>query len=518
MSWPLKPLKEILEPSGLHRAGTHDLPVLSITMKHGLVDQADKFKKRVASSDTSSYRIAYRHELVVGFPIDEGVLGFQEKYAAGIVSPAYDIWSLSQPNTCHIPFLERYLRSDQARRLYASRMQGAVARRRSLPKDDFVKLEIPFPPVNDQIRIAHLLGKVEGLIAQRKQHLLQLDNLLKSVFLEMFGDPVQNEKGWQIAPLEQLGSINRGVSKHRPRNDPKLLNGTHPLIQTGEVSNAGTYITAYTQTYSDLGFTQSKLWPAGTLCITIAANIAQTGILTFDACFPDSVVGFLADKAESNTLYVLGLFWFFQAILEKNAPAAAQKNINLEILRGLAVPKPPIELQDKFAEIVETIEALKHRYRQSLTDLETLYAALSQSAFNGELDLSRVPLPTVVISGLTVEANTSVTGSVRVTAFAFPDLDMSASALCDEAPRLKLLTAWLGTWQAHLGAQPFVLQDFLDAAGARLQELYPNDDLAVGMAAYEQIKDWVFNALDGGSLAQGYDKNTKRVTLRTALA
>src|SRR6185312_442469 len=130
----------------------------------------------------------------------------------------------------------------------------------------------------------------------------------------------------------------------------------------------------YTQTYSDLGFAQSKLWPAGTLCITIAANIAQTGILTFDACFPDSVVGFLADKAESNTLYVLVLFWFFQAILEKNAPAAAQKNINLEILRGLAVPKPPIELQDKFAGIVKKIEALKARYRQSLTDLETLYA------------------------------------------------------------------------------------------------------------------------------------------------
>ncbi len=139
-------------------------------------------------------------------------------------------------------------------------------------------------------------------------------------------------------------------------------------------------------------FTQSKLWPAGTLCITIAANIAQTGILTFDACFPDSVVGFLAHKAESNTLYILGLFWFFQAMLEKNAPAAAQKNINLEILRALVVPKPPIELQDEFAVVVEKIEGLKSRYKQSLTNLEALYGALSQQAFNGELDLSRVQL------------------------------------------------------------------------------------------------------------------------------
>jgi len=518
MIWPLKPLEEILKPSGLHRAGVRDLPVLSITMKHGLVDQADKFKKRVASSDTSSYRIAYKHELVVGFPIDEGVLGFQEKYAAGIVSPAYDIWSLSQPETCHIPFLERYLRSDQARRLYASRMQGAVARRRSLPKGDFLKLEIPFPPLDDQIRIAHLLGRLEGLIAQRKQHLQQLDDLLKSVFLEMFGDPVRNEKGWDTAPLEKLGAVNRGVSKHRPRNDPKLLGGTHPLIQTGEVSNAGTYITAYTQTYSDLGFAQSKLWPAGTLCITIAANIAQTGILTFDACFPDSVVGFLAHKPESNSLYVLGLFWFFQAILEKNAPAAAQKNINLEILRGLSVPKPPIELQDKFAAIAERIEALKSRYRQSLTDLETLYAALSQSAFQGELDLSRIPLPAATLEPAPMEDPTTVTVELDVPAALLPDLGLSAAALTDEAKRLALLTAWLEAWNATHAGRAFVLADFLDAAQARLAELHPDDDLELGMAAYEQIRDWVFAALGDGALAQDFDADSKRITLKTARA
>ncbi len=252
------------------------------------------------------------------------------------------------------------------------------------------KIKIPLPPLDHQICIAHLLGKVEGLIAQRKQHLQQLDDLLKSVFLEMFGDPVRNEKGWDKAPLEKLGSVNRGVSKHRPRNDPKLLGGKYPLIQTGEVSNAGTYITTSTQTYSDLGFAQSKLWPVRTLCITIAANIAQTGILTFEACFPDSVVGFIADKNVANPLYVHGLFWFFQAILEKNAPAAAQKNINLEILRGLEVPKPPVHLQNDFATIVEKIEGLKSRYQQSLTDLEALYGALSQQAFKGELDLSRV--------------------------------------------------------------------------------------------------------------------------------
>ncbi len=393
MSWNFRSLNSLLDKSGENRSGNNDYPVLSITMKDGLVDQSQKFKKRIASQDTTKYRIAYRNELVVGFPIDEGVLGFQTKYPAGIVSPAYDIWKLRDPDGTHIPYLERYLRSTQARHIYASKMQGAVARRRSLSKADFLALEIPFPSIEDQKRIAYLLGTVEGLIAERKKHLQQLDDLLKSVFLDMFGDPVRNEKGWDKLPLSELGYLDRGVSKHRPRNAPKLLGGKYPLIQTGDISNAGTYITKFTQTYSELGLAQSKLWPSGTLCITIAANIAQTGIMTFEACFPDSIVGFSIDKEKSNLLYALGLFWFFQQILEKNAPAAAQKNINLKILRELIVPVPPIPLQNEFATIVEKLESIKSHYQNSSAGLEVLYDTLSQSAFKGKLDLTLVSLP-----------------------------------------------------------------------------------------------------------------------------
>jgi type I restriction enzyme, S subunit len=90
----------------------------------------------------------------------------------------------------------------------------------------------------------------------------------------MFGDPVRNEKGWEVCNLNELGSLDRGVSKARPRNSPELLGGIYPLIQTGDVTNSGIYITAYKQTYSELGLKQSKLWPKGTMLITIAANIA----------------------------------------------------------------------------------------------------------------------------------------------------------------------------------------------------------------------------------------------------
>lgn len=250
-------------------------------------------------------------------------------------------------------------------------------------------LRIPRLSISDQLHIANLLSKAENLIAQRKESIALLDEFLKSTFLEMFGDPVNNDMKWDIVQLSKLGTLDRGVSKNRPRNLPELLGGKYPLIQTGEVSNAGLYITKYTHTYSELGLKQSKLWKKGTLLITIAANIAQTSILTFDACFPDSVVGFVAEEKTANTVYVHYLFGFFQKILEKNAPQAAQKNINLALLRTLDVPKPPLELQTQFAQIVEKTEALKVQYQNSLQELENLYGSLSQRAFRGELTLNQ---------------------------------------------------------------------------------------------------------------------------------
>ncbi|MDL2124349.1 MAG: restriction endonuclease subunit S, partial [Deltaproteobacteria bacterium] len=224
-------------------------------------------------------------------------------------------------------------------------------------------IRIPIPEkYEDQIRIATFLSRAEELIAKRKESIRLLDELLKSTFLEIFGDPVRNDKGWDEEPLSKFGTLNRGVSKHRPRNAPELLGGPYPLIQTGDVASAGLYIRSYNQTYSEIGLKQSKLWPKRTLCITIAANIAKTAILDFDACFPDSVVGFTPFPEESHPIYVHYLFKFFQRILEKNAPQAAQKNINLQILRNLPVPKPHIREQDPFVKLVEKVDSLKTKY------------------------------------------------------------------------------------------------------------------------------------------------------------
>ena len=196
----------------------------------------------------------------------------------------------------------------------------------------------------------------------------------------MFGDPVENEMGWEVKKLGEFGELARGVSKHRPRNAPELLGGKMPLIQTGDVANSDFYIRKYSSTYSDLGVAQSKVWEAGTLCITIAATIGKCAILSFTACFPDSVVGYKPNK-DTNTIYMFFIFKNMQKMLEEFAPGVAQKNINLKILSGLNIPLPPLPLQHLFAQRIEQIEHQKSEVQKAITDLETLLASRMQYWF-----------------------------------------------------------------------------------------------------------------------------------------
>lgn len=229
----------------------------------------------------------------------------------------------------------------------------------SVRKSRIAEIELPLPPLDEQRKIAAVLDNVSDLITKRRTQLDKLDGLVKSRFIEMFGDPVTNSFNLPLSSLSQLGKFGRGVSKHRPRNAPELLGGKYPLIQTGEVANSDLYILSYQNTYSELGFKQSKMWKAGTLCITIAANIAKTAILTFDACFPDSVVGFSAND-KTNNIFIHYWFSFFQQILESQAPESAQKNINLQILSDLKIIVPPIELQNQFADFVKQTDKSKY--------------------------------------------------------------------------------------------------------------------------------------------------------------
>ncbi len=247
-------------------------------------------------------------------------------------------------------------------------------------KTQFSAFEIPLPPLETQKKIVEALDKAQALIDARKEQIRLMDELVQSVFIEMFGNPVTNPKGWEIKKLGEVGSLERGKSKHRPRNAPELLGGEYPLIQTGDISNAGLYIYEYNQTYSKLGLQQSKIWDKGTLCVTIAANIAKTTILGFDACFPDSIVAFIP-KENIDSMYVQIWFGFLQKIIEASAPESAQKNINLKILNDLDIPLPDIDIQKKFCRVIDMIEKERNHMSISLIELENNYENIVHRSF-----------------------------------------------------------------------------------------------------------------------------------------
>jgi type I restriction enzyme S subunit len=292
-----------------------------------------------------------------------------------------DILPIAPGSTIDRDYLAHFLARPKIVQLATDRAAGANLPRIS-PKE-LERFRVVVPPLPEQRQITKVLDAAHALREKRQSALSLAKAIIASVFVSMFGDPVTNPRGWPSSDLGSLGKLERGLSRHRPRNAPELLDGPYPLIQTGDVARSEGLITGYSSTYSDAGLRQSRLWPAGTLCITIAANIAKAGMLTFDACFPDSVVGFTANPVTST--YVQAWLSFLQPTLERSAPESAQKNINLAILRQLPVPTPPHQQQAVFADTVELIRAVQRLHTTSLMQLDALFASLQHRAFNSEL-------------------------------------------------------------------------------------------------------------------------------------
>ncbi|EFB2670782.1 restriction endonuclease subunit S [Escherichia coli] len=227
-------------------------------------------------------------------------------------------------------------------------------------------------------------------IVQAKAQLVKEGKIKKQKPLPPISDeekPFELPEGWEWSYLSDIGILARGRSKHRPRNDPTLYaDGTIPLVQTGDVARSNGCINTYSALYNQLGLSQSKLWNKGTLCITIAANIADSGILNFDACFPDSVVGFTPYENEIPVLYFHYFMMTIKSTLEKFAPSTAQKNINIDILSQLFFPCPPLEefhrIVDKVQNLLSVCDVLR-AYIQSAQQTQLHLAdALTDAAIN----------------------------------------------------------------------------------------------------------------------------------------
>lgn len=287
----------------------------------------------------------------------------------------------------------------------------------TIPKSVLLETEVDVPPLAEQQRIVAKLEALLGQVNACQQRLDKIPTLLKRFRQSVLAaacsgrltedwreesaaatgqedslpaaDLPEIPDSWRWVKLPDTGDMSRGKSRHRPRNEPSLFGGPYPFIQTGDIAQSGGRITNHKQTYSEAGLAQSRLWPTGTICITIAANIAESAILTYPACFPDSVVGIIANAKISVAEYVEFFIRVAKDDLATFAPATAQKNINIGILNEVQVPLPPLPEQQEIVRRVESLFALadniEQRYKKAQAFIDKLTPSLLAKAFRGEL-------------------------------------------------------------------------------------------------------------------------------------
>ena len=196
---------------------------------------------------------------------------------------------------------------------------------------------------------------------------------------------------WKSYKLEELGTLGRGKSKYRPRDASHLYGGKYPFIQTGDVKSAIHKIYKYTQTYSEAGLEQSKLWKTGTLCITIAANIADTAILTFPACFPDSILGFVADPKKCDVEFIEYMLQYYQKRIQQHSIGSVQENINLGTFRNVDFKIPDLPTQIRIAEILSALDDKIELNRRMNQTLEQMAQTLFSQYFVDGIDKDNLP-------------------------------------------------------------------------------------------------------------------------------
>lgn len=380
------PLGHLIAPARTRRAGSHEYPVLSMTMHGGLVDQSEKFKKRIASADTSDYKVVSRGQLVVGFPIDEGVLDFQDLYDAAIVSPAYGIWDLKSGSTTDAAYLSRYLRSPRAISYYKGRLRGSTARRRSLPASIFLELEVPTPPVDEQRRIARLLDRADGLRLRRQQLLTAFDELKQSMFATVFSTASP------IFKLGDLGEVQGGlqVSKKREilpleRSYLRVANVYRGALDLGEVKMmrvTEAEARRVTLQKDDLLFVEGHANPKE------VGRVARWDGSVADCLHQNHLIRVRLDTAKVEPIYVEAWFNTHQGSMHfqrAGKTTSGLNTINASQLRAAPIPIPPMELQRSYLELVDRVNSQVEEQRALIGLSDELLAALETRAFLGEL-------------------------------------------------------------------------------------------------------------------------------------
>ena len=348
-------------------------------MRDGLVDQGDKFKKRIASADTSPYKVVEKNQLVVGFPIDEGVLAFQDLYPEAIVSPAYDIWQLKSPDQIDPNFFQMLLRSPRSLSYYTANLRSTTARRRTIPKEVFLDMPIPLPPLAEQQRIAARLDAADRLRALRRDAVAALDALTHSLFLEMFGDPMLNDKNWPTLELVDVCNLINGKAfKPTDWTDEGV-----PIIRIQNLNDSKKPFNYFKGDLPKKFFVHKG---------DILLSWSGTPGTSFGCFSWNGPEGWLNQHIFNVHLKLDWEKFFFIALVNAQLAELIAKahggvglqHITKSALEQVKLMAPPLSLQREFAARLGQIETVRARMEDSRVSLDALFAALQSAAFEGE--------------------------------------------------------------------------------------------------------------------------------------
>jgi type I restriction enzyme S subunit len=376
---------------------------------------------------------------------------------------------------------------------------------KAITQEKINKIQIPLPPFTDQIHIATLLSRVEALIATRRDNLRLLDEFQKSIFLDMFGDPVLNVKRWNRPILKNnFGEILTGNTPPRSNAD-NFSSGFIEWIKTDNIDQDHMHLTPASEFLSETGVIKARTIDNGALLVACIAgsieSIGRAAIANRTVAF-NQQINAIQPNQDINPLFLYWLFRISRSYIQSFSPKGMKKIITKGNFEKIAMIKPPKDFQDKFALIVEKAEAIKTLYQQSLSELENLFNALSQKAFKGELDLRRIPLSTIIANGCISMPLPLIRGAA-----------VTGKAMSPPVAREKLLRRLFDSFIAEKKDKTFSLEEFWPVVEQQMIENLDENSQPLGVADYDKAKQWLFDLLKSDGIAQNFNEESNRLEL-----
>ena len=372
-------LGEVISKAKVERCGNRSFPVYSMTMHDGIVEQSGRFKKTIASRDTSSYKVVKKNQLVVGFPIDEGVIYVQNHDQPGIMSPAYNVWDFDSDRILPA-YLEFALHSPQSMAYYAEKMRGTTARRRTLTGDALKNMSVPVPSIEDQYAVVKTLNCIKSQLAATHQMLDKLDHLVKSRFVEMFSGVDQTR------PLEKLivpkTRISYGIVQPGPEGT-----GDMGILRPVDIVDGRLCLKGIKRIDRKIGDSYRRTELTGNEILTVVRGATGQTVRSEANCIGMNVTRGIAviryDPSLIDPDYLVSYMNSDdgQRYIADHTQGAPLQQINIADLKAMPIPAPSLKSQQRFAAFAAQVDKSRFIAQQQIEKLQMLYDSLAQDYF-----------------------------------------------------------------------------------------------------------------------------------------